>query len=87
MKTIVLNVPGISCEHCERTITGALEGVPGITSLRVDIPQKQVILEAGRDGLDLERVKYWLSKGAQPSDTVASFIKKASKPATALVPA
>ena len=29
--------------------------------------------------LDLERVKYWLSKGAQPSDTVASFIKKASK--------
>jgi small subunit ribosomal protein S16 len=33
--------------------------------------------------LDLERVKYWLSKGAQPSDTVASFIKKLSKAATA----
>jgi small subunit ribosomal protein S16 len=32
---------------------------------------------------DLERVKYWISKGAQPSDTVASFIKKASKTATA----
>lgn len=29
--------------------------------------------------MDLERVKYWLSKGAQPSDTVASFIKKASR--------
>ena len=29
--------------------------------------------------LDLERAKYWLSKGAQPSDTVASFIKKALK--------
>jgi small subunit ribosomal protein S16 len=27
--------------------------------------------------LDLERAKYWLSKGAQPSDTVASFIRKA----------
>ena len=36
--------------------------------------------------LDLERVKYWLSKGAQPSDTVASFIKKATK-AAAAVPA
>lgn len=35
--------------------------------------------------LDLERAKYWLSKGAQPSDTVASFIKKASK--AAAVPA
>ncbi len=32
--------------------------------------------------LDLERAKYWLSKGAQPSETVASFIKKASKAAT-----
>lgn len=29
--------------------------------------------------VDLERVKYWVSQGAQPSDTVASFIKKASK--------
>ena len=34
-------------------------------------------------GIDLERVKYWISKGAKPSDTVASFIKKASKAAVA----
>ena len=33
--------------------------------------------------LDLERAKYWVSKGAQPSETVASFIKKASKTAAA----
>ncbi|HZV34718.1 MAG TPA: 30S ribosomal protein S16 [Verrucomicrobiae bacterium] len=33
--------------------------------------------------LDLERAKYWVSKGAQPSDTVASFIKKAAKAAAA----
>lgn len=32
--------------------------------------------------MDLERAKYWLSKGAQPSDTVASFIKKANKAAS-----
>ena len=31
--------------------------------------------------LDLERAKYWISKGAQPSDTVASFLKKAGKAA------
>ena len=29
--------------------------------------------------LDLERAKYWVSKGAQPSDTVASFLKNAAK--------
>jgi small subunit ribosomal protein S16 len=33
--------------------------------------------------MDLERAKYWVSKGAQPSETVASFIKKATKAATA----
>lgn len=33
--------------------------------------------------LNLERAKYWVSKGAQPSDTVASFIKKAVKAAAA----
>ena len=33
--------------------------------------------------LKLERANYWLSKGAQPSDTVASFIKKARKAAAA----
>jgi small subunit ribosomal protein S16 len=33
--------------------------------------------------LDLERANYWVSKGAQPSDTVASFLKKANKAAKA----
>jgi small subunit ribosomal protein S16 len=33
--------------------------------------------------LNLDRAKYWMSKGAQPSDTVASFIKKAAKAAAA----
>lgn len=34
--------------------------------------------------MDLERAKYWLSKGAQPSDTVASFIKKAGRAVAAV---
>ena len=33
--------------------------------------------------LNLERAKYWVDKGAQPSDTVASMIKKAGKTAAA----
>ena len=31
--------------------------------------------------LNTERAQYWISKGAQPSDTVASFIKRAGKTA------
>lgn len=33
--------------------------------------------------LNLDRANYWLSKGAQPSETVASFIKKKAKAAAA----
>ena len=29
--------------------------------------------------LDLARAEYWVSKGAQPSETVASFIRKSRK--------
>jgi small subunit ribosomal protein S16 len=36
--------------------------------------------------MDLDRVKYWLSKGAQPSDTVASFLRKATKAAASVAP-
>ena len=37
--------------------------------------------------LKLDRAQYWLSKGAQPSETVASFIKKAGKAASLAVAA
>ena len=33
--------------------------------------------------INLDRAKYWISKGAQPSETVASFIKRAGKAAAA----
>lgn len=33
--------------------------------------------------LNVERANYWVGKGAQPSETVASFIKKANKAAKA----
>ena len=34
-------------------------------------------------GLKLDRVEHWISRGAQPSDTVRSLIKKNSKQAAA----
>ena len=37
--------------------------------------------------LDLPRAEYWISKGAQPSDTVRSIIKKAKKKTAAPVAA
>ena len=37
--------------------------------------------------LNIDRVEYWISKGAQPSDTVRSLIKKNKKPAATAEPA
>jgi small subunit ribosomal protein S16 len=48
-----------------------------------EIGTYQPLKKEGNFKLDLERAKYWVSKGAKPSDTVASFIKKASKAAVA----
>ena len=37
-------------------------------------------------GLNVERAEYWISKGAQPSDTVRSLIKRNKKMTTAAKP-
>ncbi len=37
--------------------------------------------------LDLDRVKYWIGKGAQPTETVSRLIKASSKAQTAEVSA
>jgi small subunit ribosomal protein S16 len=41
----------------------------------------QPLQKGNNFALNLERAKYWVEKGAQPSDTVASMIKKAGKAA------
>ena len=42
MASTILNVPDISCEHCERTITNTLTPITGVRQVKVDIPNKQV---------------------------------------------
>ena len=48
-----------------------------------EIGTYQPLKQGQNFSLKLERANYWISKGAQPSDTVASFIKKAAKLAPA----
>ena len=43
--------------------------------------------EGENSRLDIDRADYWISKGAQPSETVRSLIKKARKTATAVAAA
>jgi len=44
-----------------------------------EIGTYQPLKKGDNFSIKLERAQYWISKGAQPSDTVASFLKKAHK--------
>lgn len=57
MEKIILNVPDISCEHCQRAIEGALKGEPGVSAVRVDVPEKKVYLDFDPARISLDQVK------------------------------
>jgi copper chaperone CopZ len=77
MAQVILSVPDISCSHCEKTVTDALAGRPGVSSVKVDIPAKQVHLDYDPGLIDLDQVSEVLDEegysvaevvGASPAD-------------------
>jgi copper chaperone len=71
MATTVLNVPDISCEHCERTITNALTPVEGIRSVRVDIPEKKVRVDYDEGQVSVDRMKEVLQEEEYPVESAS----------------
>jgi copper chaperone len=71
MATTVLTVPDISCEHCERAITGALTPVKGIRTVNVDIPGKQVHVDFDERVVDVAKMKDILEQEEYPVESVA----------------
>lgn len=71
MATTVLTVPDISCEHCERTITGALQPVQGVRSVKVDIPAKQVRVDYDEQAVSVDRMKTILAEEDYPVATAS----------------
>ncbi len=66
MTTVVLSVPDISCEHCERSIRDALNRVQGVQRLVVDIPEKQVQVTYDEALVGLDRMKEILREEGYP---------------------
>ena len=62
MTNVVLQVPDISCGHCAKTITEALEHKPGVNTVRVDIPTKAVYLAYDDSVLSLDAVSQALDE-------------------------
>ena len=66
MAQTILNVPDISCEHCQRTITNALTPVEGVRRVNVDIPARQVRVEYDEATIGVERMKEILEEEDYP---------------------
>ena len=66
MATVTLNVPDISCAHCERTIIQALTPLNGVRGVHVDIPAKQVQVDYDEDVVDLDRLGEILEEADYP---------------------
>ena len=71
MSRTILNVPDISCEHCQKTITDALTPVPGVRGVDVDIPAKQVRVDYDESAVDVDRIKEILKEEEYPVESVA----------------
>ncbi len=45
MQTVVLNVNGMSCSHCERAVKNAVGALGGVKSVTVSLNEKTVTVE------------------------------------------
>ena len=70
MATTTLNVPDISCEHCERTITNALAPMAGVRTVNVDIPGKQVRVDYDEARVNVDQMKDALQEEDYPVESV-----------------
>lgn len=43
---MILSIPEMSCEHCQRTIENALAARPGIVLVKTDLVNRQILVEA-----------------------------------------
>jgi copper chaperone len=71
MAISILNVPDISCEHCERTITNALTPIAGVRTVNVDIPGKQVHVDYDDSRVSVDQMKDVLQEEDYPVDSEA----------------
>ncbi len=61
-REITLNVPDVSCEHCVKTVSGALGALPGVDSVNVDVTSKTVSLRYEPNQVTLERIEETLDE-------------------------
>ncbi len=58
MQTVLLNVEGMSCSHCEKAIKQAVGALSGVKSVGVSLKNKTVTVEHDPAKATLVQIKY-----------------------------
>lgn len=58
MAKTVLNVDGMSCDHCVRAITNAVSALPGVSGVSVDLKDKTVTVEHDPAKATTDQIKH-----------------------------
>jgi copper chaperone len=61
-REITLSVPDVSCEHCVKTVSGALGALPSVEAVNVDLTSKTVSLRYEPRQVTLERIEETLDE-------------------------
>ena len=57
MEKSILRVPGMMCQHCVKSITGAVSALQGATLVEVDLEEKKVSVEYDAAQITLDAIK------------------------------
>lgn len=57
MEKIVLQVEGMSCDHCVKSITKAVNELPGVAQVEVSLSDKTVMVEYDNTKVKVEQIK------------------------------
>lgn len=57
MKKSVLNVDGMMCQHCVQSVTKAVNALPGVSSVEVNLEAKTVAVEHDAEAVPVEKIR------------------------------
>lgn len=60
MEAITLNVQGMKCNGCEKLVEGALQGKPGVATIKADHKTATVTVEFDPAAISLDTIKQYI---------------------------
>lgn len=57
MEKVTLNVEGMSCGHCVKSVEGSVGALSGVSSVKVDLENKKVDVEFNQAEVSLDKIK------------------------------